>query len=96
MPRIRQKAEQYAAADLKAELNAQRARFGLHTFALFGGAIGVSAKTAWNYCNDPDSIRMKELRAIVKTIKPDPEVILKALGYSSKEIRSMANVVINR
>ena len=44
MPRIRQKAEEYAAADLKAELNAQRARFGLHTFALFGGAIGVSAK----------------------------------------------------
>lgn len=96
MPRIRQKAEEYSEDDFRNEINAQRARAGLDTFESFGDAIGVSAKSAWSYTKEPGMIRMKHLRSMVKVIKPDPEIVLKALGYSGKDIRSMANVIVNR
>lgn len=96
MSRIRQYADAYDMSDLRDEVNAQRARVGLNSFESFGNAIGVSAKSAWSYIKDPGMIRLKELRSIVKTIKPDPEVLLKALGYSGKEIKTMAKIIASR
>lgn len=90
MPRIRQYAERDATKDFLGEINAQRARFGYNTCEEFGKAIGVCPKSAWNYLNDPDRIRLGSLRAIVKTIKPNPGIVLKALGYSTQDIKKLA------
>ena len=90
MPRIRQYAERDAMKDFLGEINAQRARFGYNTCEEFGKAIGVCTKSAWNYLNDPDRIQFDSLRAIVKTIKPNPGIVLKALGYSTQDIKKLA------
>lgn len=90
MPRIRQYAERDAMKDFLREINAQRARYGYNTCEEFGEAIGVCTKSAWNYLNDPDRIRFDSLRAIVKTIKPNPGIVLRALGYSTQDIKKLA------
>ena len=90
MPRIRQYAELDAMADFVSELNAQRARFGYSTQRTLGPAIGVCQATAGNYMRHPDTIPFCVLRAIVKAIKPDPAILLKALGYSTQDIKKLA------
>ena len=90
MPRIRQYAERDAMKDFVGEINAQRARNGYKTDVDFGRVIGVCAKTVWNYTNDPGSIRFNVLRAIVKAIRPDPGILLKALGYTTQDIKKLA------
>ena len=96
MPRIRQKQDEYAINDLICEINAQRARIGLNSCDSFGTAIGVCGKSAWNYLKKPDDMRFGVLRAIVQTIKPNPEILLKALGYSNKDIKNMAKTFCSR
>lgn len=90
MPRIRQYADRDAMKDFLCEINAQRARFGYNTCEEFGKAIGVCTKSAWNYLNEPDRIRFDSLRAIVKAIRPDPSILLKALGYTTQDIKKLA------
>ena len=90
MPRIRQYAERDAMKDFLGEINAQRARFGYNTCEEFGKAIGVCTKSAWNYLNEPGRIRFDSLRAIVKAIRPDPGILLKALGYTTQDIKKLA------
>ena len=93
MPRIRQNAEQDAVKDLVGEINAQRARFGYNTSPEFGKVLGVCPKSAWNYLQDPDSIRLGTMRKIVKVLKPDPIYVLLAIGYSKNDIKKMAKEV---
>lgn len=90
MPRIRQYAERDAMKDFVGEINAQRARYGYNSSQEFGKAIGVCQKSACNYLNDPDTIRVGTLRVIVKAIKPNPGIVLKALGYSTQDIKKLA------
>lgn len=96
MPRIAQNGDVYAMKDFVGEINAQRARAELNTFEAFGKAVGRSAKTAWSFCQRPEMIRLKDLRAIVRTIHPDPELMLQVLGYSGKEIKAMAKIIAGR
>lgn len=90
MPRIRQYAERDAMADFVAELNAQRARFGYNTQRTLGHAIGVCQATAGNYMRNPLTIPFGVLHKIVKLVKPDPAILLKALGYSAQDIKKLA------
>ena len=90
MPRIRQYAERDAMSDFVSELNAQRARFGYSTQRTFGPAIGVCQVTAGNYMRHPDTIPFGVLRSIVKAVKPDPGILLKALGYTTQDIKKLA------
>lgn len=89
MPRIRQNADRDAMKDFVGELNAQRMRYGYNTMQKFGSAIGICMKSAYNYMDDPDQIRIGTLRTIVKTIKPNPVIVLKAIGYSSQDIKKL-------
>lgn len=90
MPRIRQYAERDAMKDFVGEINAQRARLGFGTQRTFGPAIGVCQVTAGNYMRNPDTIPFGVLRAIVKAIRPDPGILLKALGYTTQDIKKLA------
>jgi hypothetical protein len=89
MPRIRQNAEQYAIQDFRAEINAQCGRYGYTSQKSLGTALGVCQKTAGDYLKNPEAIRLGTLRDMVKLLKLDPVVVLKALGYTSKEIKSV-------
>lgn len=90
MPRIRQYADRDAMKDFIGEINAQRARNGYDSCERFGKAIGVCTKSAWNCINNPGNIRLDVLRAIVKAVKPDPGILLKALGYTTQDIKKLA------
>lgn len=90
MPRIRQYAERDAMMDFAGEINAQRARHGLNSSEQFGDAIGVAKSTAWRYLKEPGEIRVDTLRSIVKAIKPNPAILLKALGYTTQDLKKLA------
>lgn len=89
MPRIPQKAQEYAMADFRAEVNAQCGRYGYKSQKSLGNALGVCQATAGNYLKNPDCIQFGTLRAMVKLLRLDPVVILKALGYSAKDIQKL-------
>lgn len=89
MPRIRQKADEYSMEDFVAEINAQCGRYGYRTQQSLADALGVSQPTAGSYLRHPESIQLGKLRAIVKLLRPDPIVVLKALGYTTKDIRQL-------
>ena len=89
MPRLRQNAEKDAMRDFVGEVNAQRGRYGYTTQKAFGNALGVCQATAGNYIRDPETISFGMLRDMVKVLRLDPVVILKALGYSNKEIQNI-------
>ncbi len=90
MPRIRQYAERDAMKDFVGEINAQRARFGYDTQRSLAPVLGVCQATAGNYIRNPETIPFGVLRAIVKAVKPDPGILLKALGYSTQDIKKLA------
>ena len=90
MPRIRQKADEYAMTDFINEINAQCGRFGYRSQKSLGAVIGVCQATAGNYLKNPDNIPLGVLRSMVKAIKPDPLVVLRAIGYSSKDIKDLS------
>lgn len=94
MPRIHQKAAEYATADFLAEINAQCGRYGYKSQKSLGEALGVCQATAGNYLKNPDCIQFGTLRAMVKLLRLDPVVILKALGYSSKDIQKLKGVPV--
>lgn len=90
MPRIRQYAERDAMKDFVGEINAQRARFGYSTQRSLAPVLGVCQATAGNYIRNPETIPFGVLRAIVKAIRPDPGILLKALGYTTQDIKKLA------
>ena len=90
MPRIRQYAERDAMKDFIGEINAQRARFGYDAQRSLAPVIGVCQATAGNYIRNPETIPFGVLRAIVKAVKPDPGILLKALGYTTQDIKKLA------
>ncbi len=89
MPRIRQNAERDAIRDLQAEINAQCGRYGYKSQKSLGKALGVCQATAGKYLKNPDCIQFDTLRAMVKVLRLNPIVILKALGYSAKDIQKL-------
>ena len=89
MPRIRQNADRDTMRDFISEVNAQRWRFGLTSQRAFGESVGICQSTAGKYLANPETMPLGILRAIVKAIKPDPVVLLKALGYTSSDIQRM-------
>lgn len=89
MPRIRQNAERDAIRDFQSEVNAQCGRYGYKSQKSLGNALGVCQATAGNYLKNPDCIQFGTLRAMVKILRLDPMVILKALGYSAKDIQKL-------
>lgn len=87
MPRIRQNAEKYALKDFLGEINAQCGRYGYKSQRAFGDAIGVCQATARSYLMNPENIQLGTLREMIKVLRLDPVIVLKALGYSGKEIQ---------
>jgi len=51
--------------------------------------LGVCQATAGNYLREPETISFGMLREMVKVLRLDPVVILRALGYSTKDIQKI-------
>ena len=81
--------EREAIDALRGELNAQRWRYGYTSLRSFGDALGIAMDTANTYIKRPDQIRLGTMRKIVKLLKPDPMVILAAIGYTSRDIKKI-------
>ena len=90
MPRLRQNAERDAIRDFQSEVNAQCGRYGYKSQKSLGTALGVCQATAGSYLKNPDSIQIGTLRAMVKLLRLDPVIVLKALGYTTKDIKNIA------
>lgn len=89
MPRIKQKADEYSMRDLIAEINAQCGRYGYTSQKSLGEALGVCQSTAGSYLKNPESIKFGALRSMVKVLRLDPVVVLKALGYTNQDIKKL-------
>lgn len=90
MAKLEHVAEQDSIREFLAEVNAQCWRYGYKTQEAFGNAIGVSQVTAGAYLRDPRNMAFSTLRKLVKAIKPDPVLLLKALGYTANDIKNFA------
>lgn len=87
MPRIRQNAERDAMNDFLSDVKGQMARHGYTSQKALGKALGLCQGTVGNYLTSPGSIRLDVLKEMCKTLKLDPITILRALGFSSKDIK---------
>lgn len=80
-------AEQDSIREFLAEINAQCWRYGYKTQESLGNAIGVSQVTAGKYLRDPENMAFSTLRKLIKAVKPDPILLLKAVGYTTGDIK---------
>lgn len=88
MPRIRQKADNYALKDYTGEIKAQAARLGYDTLESLGQAVGMTRQTISKYLKDPMAY-IGTMRKMVQTLKPDPVIVLRVLGYSTEDIKKL-------
>lgn len=95
MPRIRQYAEHYAVEDFWTEIDRCCPLAGIQSCnaSALGKRIGEGHQNLLNYRNGKTEMRVSVLRKLVTTLRPNPAVILKTLGYSEKEIRAFAREV---
>ena len=89
MPRIRQNADRDSMRDFVDEVNAQCGRHGYKSQRSLGDALGVCQATAGNYLKKPECIPFGTLRSMVKLLRLDPVIILKALGYTAADIKKL-------
>lgn len=90
MPRIRQKAEEYAQTDFLKEVESRCVWAGLKNNEDLANKVGVSAGTIGNIKRDPGRLRVDILREMIRQLKLNPSIVLCFLGYSSKDIRKWA------
>lgn len=89
MAKFEHVAEQDSIQEFLAEINAQCWRYGYKTQEALGDAIGVSQVTAGKYLRDPAKIPFTTLRKLVKAVKPDPILLLRAVGYTTGDIKKL-------
>lgn len=92
MPRIQQYAERYAAEDFWKEIDRCCPMAGIQSgnASALGEKIDEGYQNLLNYRKGKTEMRVSVLRKLVTTLRPNPAVILKTLGYSEKEIRAFA------
>lgn len=90
MPRIRQYADRYTSEDFWKEINRCCTLAGIQSdnAAALGRGIGVDGQNLRHYRNGKTVMPLDVLQKLVTTLRPNPAVILKTLGYSEKEIRA--------
>lgn len=81
-------ADQNALKALRGEIEAQGVRFGYKTHIRIAAKLGRSANTIGNWLRDPDSIRLGDLRNIIRLLRLDPAIVMAALGYTRTQIRN--------
>lgn len=93
MPRIAMYADKYADADFQKEIYRRMAdRYEEVSVRALAREIGACQSTLnTKIRKTPCTLVISELRKIVSVLKPDPVIMLKLLGYTSKEINKFKN-----
>lgn len=86
MPRIRQNAQRYADTDFWREIQSRKALTGIKTDKELAGSIGLSASSFCKRKQSTEDLTVATLRQMVRVLTPNPVVVLKLLGYSTKDI----------
>ena len=77
-----------AKAAFVREIKIRRVHFDM-TQRQLADEVGVAPSVMSTLLSNPDKISAGRLRAIVRTIAPDPLIILAFLGYSAKDIQKL-------
>lgn len=93
MPRIYQNAERYAKEDFMREIRVRQGYYDLMSQRALADATGIPRSTLWDKLRDPDKLEVADLRKLVKTIQPDPLILLALVGYDSKTIKKVRAMV---
>lgn len=88
MPRIKQNAEKYAAADFLKEVRRQQGEYNVMSVRALAELVGIPNSTLHPKLQDPDKLLVADIRKLVKAIRPDIGIVLELLGYSSKDIKN--------
>ena len=80
MPRIRQKAAQYAADDFRKALKAALGSCDMKQKDL-AAATGIPESTVSERMRDPAKFTLGQMQEIIKATQMEPEALLKFLGY---------------
>ena len=81
MPRIRQYKEEYAKADFIKAIKKTQIDADISNFKQLAEQTGIPYTTLWRRLQDPDTLTVGQLKAIIKTIPIPPETVLAFLGY---------------
>lgn len=84
MPRIKQLADKYAREDFAKEIRRKQGEMELMSIRSLAEAADIPPSTLGPKLREPDKLDVVDLRKIVKTLSPDPAVILRLLGYETK------------
>lgn len=76
---------------LKGEILAQGYRAGCTSHEKIGDRLGRSGGTIANWIRDPESIKLGDLRKMVKLLRLDARVVLAALGYTGADLKKLKN-----
>lgn len=86
MPRIRQYAEKYSVDDFLAELRSRQGYHNLSRTAL-SMELDIPVSTLHRRLNNPDEIRVSELRCMITKLGINPRTVLLFLGYNRNQIK---------
>ena len=87
MPRLKVKADEYARADFSKELRKNMIDQEIGSVKELADMMGVDGRTMYRRMNDIDQMRVSELAALKAILSPDPVLLLRVLGYTTKEIK---------
>lgn len=93
MPRIAQYAEKYAKEDFQREVRVKQGYHDLMSLRALGDASGIPHSTLWAKLKDPDKLEVSDLRKLVKTICPDPLILLALVGYSKQDLKRVKTLL---
>lgn len=86
MPKLKTDPDVAAREALQTAVRVQLAQYGMYIYEL-GQAIGLSGNRCGELLAKPDSISLGRMRLIIRTLRLDPGVMLKFLGYDDREIK---------
>lgn len=90
MARLRTEPETAAREAFRKEIRVRRAELDMNQRGL-ADSLGVVPSVMSKLLAEPDKISVERLRKIVKTLAPDPIVILKLLGYDNRELKRLTH-----
>ena len=87
MPRIKAKADVYAREDFSKELRKNMIDQGIDSVKELADMVGLDGRTMYRRMEDINKMKVSELAAIKTVLSPNPVLLLRVLGYTTKEIK---------
>ena len=90
MPRLKVKADEYAREDFSKELRKNMIDVNIDSIQELADRMGVDGRTMQRRMKDIGKLKVEELAAMKTILCPNPVLLLRVLGYSTKEIKEAA------